>query len=146
MRNLLKTLCLPLLFLCILTACHDPEEIKSIRVVYMPEYINTMTAVENVLEMFDYPHYETVLRSRKFLQSFDLETSKLTPLDSLQLVDFRIWCHVYRRNGEEHDLILGSHFGTIYDGVGMYDNPELLRLIKDVIYKEERIREGTNQE
>ncbi len=137
MKKKSSSVYLLLIAFCILVGCQNPQDVKSVKITYLPEFLETMNAIEDVDEMFRYFSIlnDTIIRSKDFIQSFDLETKTLVALDSINAIDLRIWCHVEKRNGEEHNLYLGAHFGTIYDGVRMYDNARLLKLVKDKIYK-----------
>jgi len=134
--GVMNSILIVLLFIC--TACTTHEsELESVKIRYYPRNISTPIAITNPSGLFGNKiGRDTIIHDKKFLYELSLR------LDSLKVMnktlsksnntdfDLRMYCIIRFKNGSKHELILGEYTGIQYDGLLMYDDKYLLKLIK----------------
>jgi len=131
---------LPLLWVIFMFGCNQSQEgdqIAKVRILYLPENATTSAPVLECNDIFYYSNMlkDTTIKEDRFLQSFSKELHKLERCSEEKAIDLRIKCEITYKSESVSVLCLGAYFNTVLDGVLVEDNPTLLRLIKEKIYR-----------
>jgi hypothetical protein len=117
--------------------CSKQQDLIAVRIFYLPKGTLVPAAIDSSQKMFNYSDIlkDTIIKDKEFLKNYSKQVSKLIlDRDSSCCIDMRIWCISKNKKEQKKELCLGEFFGTTYNGVKKEDNPELRKLIKDVIY------------
>lgn len=127
-----------LIFCLLFTSCESGKNIGAVRVHYLPKDLHVITAIDEYPKMLEYSELikDTLIKDNSFLNEFSLKVKNLKPASNKHHCDIRINC-VFKHNGDDslHHLSLGESGCTLLDGQLMQDDPELIKMIKDIVYK-----------
>lgn len=141
MKNLRIAMSGSILFVCLLLiSCtsSSKNEIELVRIFYLPEGLHTVIAIQDCDEIFQYREVlrDTIIKEKQMIEELYGKCENLKAAeDSMGHVDLRIRCTFKYKDGSKKVLCTGAYGNVVYEGVRMQDDPELLKMIKDIVYK-----------
>jgi len=118
--------------------CTSSNEIVAVKIYYLPQDLNVITAIDSCDKIFDHTFLlkDTIINEGLFIKELNEKIASLKLSQKPDSVyDFRIRCELKMNDGNKKVLCMGEFFDTFYDGKLYEDSSELFDLIKTKIYK-----------
>lgn len=125
------------IILLLLIGCTDSNNIKGVRIFYLPQNLNVMIPISSCDEIFYHSDMlrDTIIYDNIFIDKFNKAFSTLNvAMENDSVFDFRIRCEIKTNNDSIKVMCLGEFFDIVYDGSLYEDNSELLKLVKETVY------------
>lgn len=114
------------------------NQTELVRIFYLPQGLSLMTPIDTCDKIFYHSDIlkDTIIKDEVFIIKLNEKIKQLSPsVKQDSLFDFRIRCVIKMKNGNKRVLCMGEFFDTVYEEKLFEDDPELFRMIKQVIYK-----------
>lgn len=126
----------------IVIGCSTDVPISSINIYYQSKHLNTMTPMKKTYQVLKDERFlrDTIIVDKKFIRKIWNETKKLqSDTTKGHYVDLRIVCFMNMKDGSRSKRLgLNYYFDTSLNDSIMIDNPELTKLIRNVIEEDEK--------
>ena len=135
----MKKIFLFVISIVFMNGCMEKDSnIDNLEVFYLPEGTTTDIPIEcNHLypSMFEFDLLQKTFVKQSILKKFKDRLLNLTISEDKPDMDIRIRIMINYANKKVDTLCLGEYFGTYLNGKRMIDDQELLRMVKNEIYR-----------
>lgn len=115
----------------------DSENVKEIKIAYLPKGINPDMAISKCEDIFEYPKVlikDTIISDREYIKNFIRNVNELEESEKPINYDFRINCLMVLEKGKYKQICFGEDHLIVLDGKLMRDNQKLIDLINKTLY------------
>lgn len=126
-----------LLLLCSCFNANKKSDIDYVEIYYLQENMRYPMRIDCAWfhsELFNDKRKYVKIQDEQFIEKFDVLYQKLNGSKGIYKVDTRIQV-VIHSDKKTDTICMGEHFSTSVNGERKKDSPELLKLIKESIYK-----------